>query len=204
MERLRKDLTTICRLCLMTTFIMTAASCTTSKLLPGDLLFHVSPHPNAITSVTSGMVDHVAVVISSDTVIEAVGQGVVLTPISELLHQEGQYQHARLRKKFDWERTLNNLKTYLGKPYDKLYLPDNDSIYCTELVQISFVNKKGQRIFAPIPMSFHDESGHITAYWRNFYQQYHMEVPEGQPGTNPNEMILRPELRSLGILKKVQ
>lgn len=53
-------------------------------------------------------------------------------------------------------------------------------------------------------MSFHDESGHITAYWRNFYQQYHMEVPEGQPGTNPNEMILRPELRSLGILKNVQ
>ena len=44
-----------------------------SALRPADLLFHVSEVENAITAVTPAMIDHVAIVVSRDSVIEAVG-----------------------------------------------------------------------------------------------------------------------------------
>ncbi len=177
-------------------------SCTGKKLQPADLLFHVSPTENAITSVTEGMVDHVAIVLSKDSVIEAISKGVVKSPISSLLLQDGYYIHARIKGSLDKKATLSKACGQIGKPYDVLYLADNDSIYCTELVQISYTNKQGKNIFKPVPMSFHNESGQITSYWRNFYKQYGMEVPEGLPGTNPNEMIHRENIRQLGKYTK--
>ncbi len=74
-------------------------------------------------------------------------------------------------------------------------MPDNDDIYCSELVQFAFVDRKGQRIFQPIPMSFHNDEGQITDYWKTFYARHNMEVPEGWPGTNPSEMSQRKEVR---------
>ena len=46
-------------------------------------------------------------------------------------------------------------------------------------------------MFDPIPMSFHDETGNITDYWRDFYARQGMDVPEGRDGTNPGEMSRR-------------
>ena len=60
-------------------------------LREGDLLFHVAEKNNAITEVTPGMIDHVAIVIGADSVIEAVGKGVVTTPLDSLLSQSGRY-----------------------------------------------------------------------------------------------------------------
>ena len=99
------------------------------------------------------------------------------------------------------KQSIANAKHYLGRPYDRLYLPDNDAIYCSELVQFSFVNKHGKRLFAPIPMSFHDASGRITDYWIQFYAKHNMEVPEGEPGTNPGELSQRKEIRIKGRLR---
>ena len=67
--------------------LMAMTSCTTVR--QGDLLFHVAPQHNAITSVTPGMIDHVAIAVSKDSVIEAVKEGVKLTAINELWQQEG-------------------------------------------------------------------------------------------------------------------
>lgn len=171
-----------------------------SPLHTGDLLFHVASQGNAITDVTPGMIDHVAIVMSHDSVIEAVGKGVKTTPIDSLRQQDGYYLMARV-KGADSKQSLRNALQYLGRPYDRLYLPDNDAIYCSELVQLSFVDKHGKRLFSPIPMSFHDATGHITDYWIQFYAKHNMEVPEGELGTNPGELSQRREIRIKGRLR---
>ena len=171
-----------------------------SPLHTGDLLFHVVSQGNAITDVTPGMIDHVAIVMSPNSVIEAVGKGVKTTPIDSLRQQDGYYLMARV-KGADSKQSLRNALQYLGRPYDRLYLPDNDAIYCSELVQLSFVDKHGKRLFSPIPMSFHDATGRITDYWRQFYAKHQLEVPEGEPGTNPGELSQRTNVKLKGRLR---
>ena len=122
--------------------ILLLASCQTLK--PGDLLFHVVEQGNAITDVTPGMIDHVAIVLSKDSVIEAVSTGVKTTPLDSLRQQKGYYIIGRVRRA-DPTRSIANARQYLGRPYDRLYLPDNDAIYCSELVQFSMVDKDGNR-----------------------------------------------------------
>lgn len=164
-------------------------------LKPADLLFHVSPSENAITAVTPAMIDHVAIYLGTDSVIEAIAEGVVITSLSKMLQrEEGYYLHGRI-KGVDPQRTLSNARQFLGRAYDQLYLQDNEAIYCSELVQLSAVDKDGHPLLTTIPMSFHDASGRITDYWTDFYQQHHMEVPEGQPGTNPGDLSQRKNVK---------
>lgn len=172
-----------------------------SRLKRGDLLFHVAPSHNAITRVTPGMIDHVAVYLGHSQVIQAVSRGVVVTPLDSLRRQAGHYLVGRVRN-LDRNASLTNARTFLGRHYDYLYLPDNADIYCSELVQKSFVDNHGQPIFTTIPMSFHDDTGQITDFWIKFYAKYNMSVPEGQPGTNPGEMSRHPSVKILGQLKK--
>lgn len=173
---------------LLTAATLLATACTTPQ--KGDLLFHVTADRNAITDVTPGMIDHVAIVVAPDSVIEAVGRGVVVTPLDSLRCQQGYYLIGRV-KNANRQLSVDNARKYLGRDYDWLYLPDNEAVYCSELVQLSFVDGNGQRLFAPIPMSFHDATGKITSYWREFYEKKGMEVPEGKLGTNPGEMSRR-------------
>ena len=85
------------KVCLFLSLLLT--SCAT--LHTGDLLFHVTERGNAITDVTPGMIDHVAIVLSRDSVIEAVGRGVVTTPLDSLRHQSGYYIIGRVRQADD-------------------------------------------------------------------------------------------------------
>ena len=175
-------------------------SAAAQHLKPGDLLFHVPAAANHITDVTPAMIDHVAIVLSEDSVIEAKHRGVVTTPIDSLRRQEGYYIIGRVRRA-DRIRSLANARRYLGRKYDFVFLPDNEDIYCSELVQLSFVDKKGRPLFTTIPMSFHDSTGRITDYWTQFYARRGMTVPEGQPGTNPAELSRRKAVRIVGRLR---
>ena len=177
---------------------MLLASC--QSLSTGDLLFHVVKKGNAITDVTPGMIDHVAIVLSKDSVIEAVSTGVKTTPLDSLRQQEGYYIIGKVRGA-DPILSVANARRYLGRPYDRLYLPDNDAIYCSELVLFSMVDKEGHRLLSPIPMSFHDASGRITPYWQQFYKEQGMEVPEGWPGSNQGELSKRKMVRIKGRLR---
>ena len=94
----------------------------------------------------------------------------------------------RIRGKFDKQQSIANALSYVGKPYDYLFQEGDDEIYCTELIQLSFVDKHNDPIFQTIPMSFHDSTGQIMPYWEDYYSRRSMTVPEGKPGTNPSEM----------------
>lgn len=185
------------KMCLLLLILLTSCS----SLQPGDLLFHVANSRNAITDVTPGMIDHVAIVIPGDSVIEAVPRGGVrTTPLDTLRRQEGYYMIGKVRG-VDRSASIANARRYLGQAYDHFFLADNKDIYCSELVQFSFVDRHGQRLFAPIPMSFHDSTGQITPYWQQFYQRHDMQVPESMPGTNPGELSQRALVHIKGRLR---
>ena len=97
--------------------IVLLASC--QSLNTGDLLFHVVEKGNAITDVTPGMIDHVAIVISKDSVIEAVGAGVKTTPLDSLRQQDGYYLIGKVRGA-DPTLSVANARRFLGRPYDRL------------------------------------------------------------------------------------
>ena len=169
---------------------LAAAACQTYSVREGDLLFHVARQSNAITDVTPDMIDHVAIALGADSVIEAVGRGVVVTPLDSLRRQDGYYLIGRVRRA-DRRRSVLNARQYVGRAYDYVFMPDNADIYCSELVQLSFVDRRGQRLFGTIPMSFHDSTGRVTDYWLQYYGRRGLPVPEGHPGTNPAELSRR-------------
>jgi len=185
---------------LLFSLCLTFTAC--SSLRVGDLLFHVVEEANAITVVTPDAIDHVAIYAGNGIVIEAIpNEGVTTTPLDRvLLREDGNYVWGRVRGA-DTRRSVELARKYIGLPYDSLFLPTSDAIYCSELVQLAFVGREGKRLFAPIPMSFHDATGRITDYWTSFYRQRGMDVPEGQPGTNPAELSKRVIVKMKGTVK---
>lgn len=166
----------------------------------GDLAFVINPQGNAITSVTQAIeslpIDHVAIMhrIGGDNgplyALEAIPKGgVCLTPVDTFLCANGIGNVIIGRvDDLDASRSVRKALSYVGLPYDFNYMPDDSSIYCSELVQKSYVNNAGTPVFNTIPMSFHDQSGHILDYWQLHYAKQGLEVPEGAPGTNPGQL----------------
>lgn len=175
------------------------------ELLEGDLLFCCAESANAITEVTSGArdlpIDHVAIVhrIGGDEgllyVIEAKKPAVCLTPIDTFWRENPSgVLVCRVNADVDIHKSVRRCLMMVGKPYDDLFLPGDSALYCSELVQLNYVDSQGALVFQPIPMSFHDETGQVTDFWRQFYARRGMAVPEGAPGSNPGELSLRPQI----------
>lgn len=174
------------------------------EILEGDLLFaYSSTAGKAISEATvhdsSALpIYHVAIatwVNGKLYALEAMDEGVVLTPynrFSERTRSKGGMLVGRLHDRSGVDQSVSNAMEHLGKPYDDLYLIDTQEIYCSELVQLSYVNGKGQRLFPLIHMSFHDAQGRILDYWREHYAKHGMAVPEGALGTNPAQIANDP------------
>lgn len=167
----------------------------TPSLQDGDLLFCYTPSGNAITDVTQGaeglQIDHVGIFYKSH-VIEAVRwKGVTITPLDSFLKDNHNYVVAAKVENANTKKSIQRALLFVGLPYDSLFLPDDRAIYCSELVQKSYVNDDDSLVFEPIPMSFHDKNGEITPYWKNFYRRHNMDVPEGRPGSNPGDLSRR-------------
>ena len=195
----------------LTLFLATLASLPLvgQQLREGDLLFCCSDTANAITVVTTGLqdlpIDHVAIVhyiggeqLGLPYVIEAVKPAVCLTPIDSFLSENGRVLQGRLNVDYDMPASIKRCLAMVGKPYDDLYMPGDSAIYCSELVQLCFIDPSGKLIFDPVPMTFHDATGQVTDYWQEFYQARGMEVPEGEPGSNPGELSRRDQVTILG------
>ena len=174
------------------------------QVLEGDLLFaYSSTSGKAISDATvhdstALPVYHVAIATWVDGkpyALEAIDEGVVLTPYDKFCERtmsKGGMLVGRLKDRSGVDQSVSNAMEHLGKPYDDLYMIDTQEIYCSELVQLSYVNGKGQRLFPLINMSFHDANGHILDYWREHYAKHGMAVPEGALGTNPAQIASDP------------
>ena len=174
------------------------------QVMEGDLLFAYSTTAGRAISdatvhdTTALPIYHVAIatwVGGSLYALEAIDEGVVLTPYDKFRERtlsKGGMLIGRLHDRSGVDQSVSNALEHLGKPYDDLYMIDTQEIYCSELVQLSYVNGKGQRLFPLINMSFHDAQGHILGYWREHYAKHHMAVPEGALGTNPAQIASNP------------
>lgn len=199
-----------------------------SDLRGGDLLFVVNGQGNNITDVTDGVdglgIDHIAV-FSDGNVIEAIPEyGVVENPLDSFLVRLSDRESVLVGRieGLDVEESVTNARKFLGKSYDDIFMPSDSAIYCSELVQKSFVFKDGLKkrdhnvkevdskaigsgtkhfVFGTIPMSFHDSTGNVTEFWTKFYSARGLAVPEGEPGTNPGQLSRDPNVKILGRLQ---
>lgn len=179
------------------------------SILEGDLLFAYSATTGRAISqatvhdTTALPIYHVAIatwVGEKLYALEAIDEGVVLTPYEKFVERtrsKGGMLVGRLRDRSGASQSVSNAMEHIGKPYDYLYMIDTQEIYCSELVQLSYVNGRGQRLFPLINMSFHGSDGHILDYWREHYAKHNMAVPEGALGTNPAQIAHDPAVEIL-------
>ncbi|MBB5880671.1 hypothetical protein GGR74_001819 [Xanthomonas arboricola] len=86
----------------------------------------------------------------------------------------------------------------LGKPYNQTYVQDDNSYYCSDFIERAF---RAHHVFALQPMNFRNpQTGQVSPYWSDFYRSKGMAVPQGLPGTNPNDMAKSAALRVVGRL----
>lgn len=187
------------------------------SLQNGDLLFvgaqkeQLSGAINRVTQRQSDITyDHVGILEVSDGqvyILHAIGKkGSVREPLDSLVfRKEGQNQGFavyRLTEKFQSAipEAIEKSKTLLGNPYNWSYVLNDSSLYCLDFVERAF---RHAGIFRLEPMTFIDpKTGKTDSYWAEFYRKLGMEVPEGQPGCNPNGMAANEALNRIGELKK--
>lgn len=177
----------------------------------GDLLFQVagvSEFSSAIAGATA-MRDslkfvHVAMVALEygvPYVIEATdGKGVVATTLESFLASShclnGRPGVVVMRVGIDFSAgdAVKRARSHLGEDYDWAFLPDNGKMYCSELIYESYRRRDGTHLFTARPMNFRDAEGNMPEFWTSLFKKQGMSVPEGIPGTNPNDISKEPFL----------
>ena len=105
----------------------------------------------------------------------------------------------RLKKGVEAPGCVQNAIGFCGEAYDNAFLEGNGAHYCSELVRDSYLAPDGSCIFPNAPMNWKDSSGEIPLYWTQLFALLGMEVPQGEPGTNPQDMAGSPLLEDTGV-----
>ena len=100
---------------------------------------------------------------------------------------------------FDTAALIERMHSFIGRPYDPYFLPNNGRLYCSELVQECFFDQQGHRLFPYKPMNFYASDGTLPAYWKHHFDSLGVAVPQDMPGTNPNDMSRSPILHLFRI-----
>ena len=191
-------------------------SCTKNfKLQEGDLLFQdldSSPLCDAIELVTPGYnganFSHIGlVVLDNDTlkVLEAIPPKVMITNLDDFINRSFDKNGnpkvivGRLKKEFT--NSISNAVSYskskLEIIYDEVFLINNETYYCSELIYEAFLNAS---IFELKPMTFlHPKTKDTLKVWKEYYSDLNTNIPEGNPGINPGIMSLSNKIEIVHI-----
>lgn len=115
--------------------------------------------------------------------------GVSRHSLWEFRAENGELHYYRVKGYRNGNEWVGNAKRYIGHPYDFYFRPDNGQFYCSELVEKCCVASDGTPIFEVQPMNFRSSDGTIPDYWVNLFDSLGVEVPQGVPGTNPNDLV---------------
>ena len=185
--------------------------CRTTAYEPreGDLFFRVAGTAAASSAIAEATAwndtlrfSHVAMVVFEEGtpfLLEATGEsGVCCTAWDDFLAASPSVgggpgvvvmrMREELRKEVSLTDAAARARSHLGEPYDWWYLPDNGRMYCSELVCDSYLKADGTRLFSLRPMNFRTADGELPAYWKALFEQLGTPVPEGLPGSNPNDL----------------
>jgi hypothetical protein len=165
---------------------------------------------DAIEAVTEGAngkdYSHCAMVIRENNslkVIEAIGEGVVVTSLQDFVRRSSKIQVARFKQADNafLQRAIRYAISLKGKPYDDVFLLNNDRYYCSELLYEAFkVANFGKEVFELSPMTFKEPNTHeFYPVWVDYYSQLKCPIPEGKPGLNPGSISKSKNLELLEI-----
>lgn len=188
--------------------MLLSAACSSRPTGPdlqtGDLLFQcgTGAMTEAITDATSRSerlnFTHVGIVIHGDrcdSVLEATSDGGVhMTALSEFLDKsamlDGRPMVAamRMHDTTGIAASVERARKVLGAPYDYAFRPDNGRFYCSELVYDHYLRPDGTHCFTARPMNFRAPDGTMPRYWQELFERLGEPIPEGLPGTNPNDL----------------
>lgn len=175
----------------------------------GDLIFqdlNADSISDAIESVTGGEKNlnfsHVGIVDinlkGEILVLEAVSKGVSINYLNDFLKRSNKIAVGRLRA--NHQNRIEEAMCYgyslLDLPYDDVYVMGDSSYYCSELIYEMFVNTgDSSEVFQLNPMTFKGaKSGEFLPFWVKYYKDLEVEIPEGEPGLNPNGMFQSPNI----------
>jgi hypothetical protein len=214
---------TLKQTCILLVFSFVLLSCNSNQkknnfeLKQGDLLFQdtgTGEIDNAIKDVTatsfSKNYSHVGMAMQKDEkwfIVEAIPkEGICQTPLIKFLN--------RNKNKFSKSQTTvarldSYYQPYISKaieygierintPYDEIFLWDDDSYYCSELVYKMFSSQDLPTDSIPFltqPMTFNDSTGNPMPSWATYYETRNHRIPEGIEGTNPNLMASSPRIK---------
>ncbi|MCR4964154.1 MAG: hypothetical protein K6A41_00695 [Bacteroidales bacterium] len=122
------------------------------------------------------------------------------TTLSDFRLKDGSYPVIdlyRLRNSHKAAQFAQQARQFCGQPYDLYFLPDNGAMYCSELVYESYVTKRGRHLFMTVPMNFKSADGTYPIYWINLFERIGQPIPQGVPGTNPNDMAKARNLKKI-------
>lgn len=184
------------------------------SLRTGDLLFQqtrseemadaivaATGHDGAVNFTHVGIVERRG---DSLYVVEAIGEEVTATPLAAFMERTAERNGrplvavGRVREADSTvvARALQRAHARMGLPYDDDFLPDNGKLYCSELVWECFLAADDStHLFRSRPMTFRAADGSMPDYWTRHFAALGMSVPEGLPGTNPNDMADDPAVR---------
>lgn len=184
----------------------------------GDLIFtQIGGDANAISAVTRGhkgaRLNHMGVVVRNSYgwfVLEAFPPEVRVTQLEVFLRRsadplDDRQRYIAARLDVNYRHLIPAAVKYglsrRDTPYDDLYLTDQTALYCSELVVDMFrAANGGSEFFTERPMSFRDlATGEIHPAWVEYYAKFGMEVPDGQPGSNPGDISLDERLEVISV-----
>ncbi|MDC0249584.1 YiiX/YebB-like N1pC/P60 family cysteine hydrolase [Flavobacteriales bacterium] len=183
-------------------FFISILSCNTNfQLKEGDLLFQdldSSPLCDAIELVTTGYkganLSHIGLIVADHNklkVLEAISPKITLTEIDDFLNRsfdkDGNPKVIVGRLKYEFRNAIpsaiNFTKEQLGIRYDNVFLMNNNSYYCSELIYEAF---KKDSIFNLQPMNFIDpNTKDLLATWKKYYEKLKVDIPQNELGINP-------------------
>ena len=187
--------------------LLLAISCgrNRDRLHSGDLLFQAGKNTEMTGAITAATGEegplnfsHVGIAVTgngADSVLEATTDGGVrLTLLEEFLGRSAQIGGRpavvamRLKDTAGIAAAVRRARCLLGVPYDYSYRPGREKLYCSELVWESYRAEDGSPLFTARPMNFRAADGTLPQFWADLFDRLGEPVPEGLPGTNPNDM----------------
>ena len=212
-------------------FSIISSSCNSNQkpffeLKQGDLLFQntgTDTIENAIKAVTATSMSknytHIGMAMQKNGqwfILEAIPkEGICRTPLKKFLSRnktkfnKTQTTVARLDRAY--QPYISEAIAYgmarINMPYDELFLWDDTSYYCSELVYKMFSSQSlpiDSMPFLTHPMTFNDSAGKPMSSWVDYYRNRNHEIPEGNEGTNPNLMASSPHLNFVHDYDKIR
>lgn len=195
--------------------LLTASACRPEapRFQTGDLIFQCGEGAmsGAIEAATSRdrevSFSHVGIILAgqpTDSVLEATSEGGVrITAIADFLARSARREGRpaavvmRLCDTTGVAASVARARTRRGASYDYSFRPDNGRYYCSELVCEHYLRPDDKPIFAAQPMNFRAPDGTMPAYWVELFDRLGEPIPEGVPGTNPNDLSHNEELYEL-------